>query len=718
MSSSTPGEACPVPVERFSFKPRMKMNLDLCTATVINPICPVFSITVGLKGEAPNFTITRLDKSTDTKGIIIELNGKPLESITFPFMDVINDIEADTIINIKFNGKICHSETISSDLLKLKASVARAAKAEAAAAEANAAPAAKAATPAAAPATAGPGAANWNPKLHVTPEFKEIKVNFEGVNEYSYKLSIRSFEDPSNSQVINVVPVDKSFNENRHTIVARNLQPNTLYTLFIVAELNGEEVLRSNELSIKTKDSSHTSYNRENGEWNNNGSEGGENEYNNGNENGNLNGNGYNNGNGNGYNNGNEDNQSNNTQNQDPFGQSNAPGPFVKFFSKSTFSLDKAGKSSVSNGTPGILRMDEFKERFVINDTDLDRVREVFILYWFVPSLYGKEFTPISNPYAEEYRAPCNSEHRELLKNSFGKYVDFLKRKGAEKPQRSSEEDSYAIELERVKLYLTELNKKQPSGCISEGEAKSKIHIGGPLGGKGNYYKFLPDMFYLAYMQAKKGDGANLNAQKIFDQYSEVSSKSVDELLDQLKKDGTKSDDFDHNISAGLLRLLTFLQEKYPKIYNKIVAKGQATGSMPHQPLQRGGERGSYSKMFEPIVKQESAWRKLNSDYYDLPPNIRSVLPPPPKSPIIETVEPLRKYIDKNADNEPLNEARSAVDLLAPDDVEELMRSDTDTSPMSRIKPYYQKALPGIGTPWVPIMVRADVLSRVLKNRT
>ena len=41
--------------------------------------------------------------------------------------------------------------------------------------------------------------------------------------------------------------------------------------------------------------------------------------------------------------------------------------------------------------------------------------------------------------------------------------------------------------------------------------------------------------------------------------------------LDKIKKDGDKGDDFNHNISAGLLRLLMFLQEKYPKIYNKII---------------------------------------------------------------------------------------------------------------------------------------------------
>jgi len=221
-------------------------------------------------------------------------------------------------------------------------------------------------------------------------------------------------------------------------------------------------------------------------------------------------------------------------------------------------------------------------------------------------------------------------------------------------------------------------------------------------------------------MQAKNGNGANFDAAKIFEQYSGISGMSVDELLDKIKKDDSESDKFDHNISAGLLRLLTFLQEKYPKVYNKIVNKDKSNPALPAkagQTPQKGGVREGYSKMFEPIVKQENAWRKLNHDYHHLSPEYKSILPPPPNSPIVDTVEPLRKYIDDNADNESLNEARTAIDLLPPDDLEELMKSDSETSPMSRIKPYYEKALPGVGTPWVPIMVRADVLSRILKDR-
>jgi hypothetical protein len=41
----------------------------------------------------------------------------------------------------------------------------------------------------------------------------------------------------------------------------------------------------------------------------------------------------------------------------------------------------------------------------------------------------------------------------------------------------------------------------------------------------------------------------------------------------------------------------------------------------------------------------------------------------------------------------------------------------TDSEPMQRIKPYYEKALPGIQPEWVPIMARADVLSMALKNK-
>ena len=709
------GRAVPDDTDRTNIV--IKYNGKVCHSETISfdpnqtPECPAFSINVNLKGEAPRYIINKLDNSKDTTGITIEVNGKALtESITFPHEDIMNELDEDTIIEIKFYGKVCHSETISSDTLKgLKAAAGEAGEGEKGDKSGE---------------IVSANTSHWNPRMHIIPFRHKIKINFEGPVEYSYKLSIVAVDDASNSQTIPIPNIDNSYNETHHTIVARNLTPNTLYSLFIIGEVGNKELLRSNEISIKTKvliegegeahkegrsdadaDADADANPNPNADNNNSGSEVNNSQSNNGETQ---------------YDKDDQDGQDDQDDQDDQLAQANAPGPFIRFSNKSVFSLDEAGKSSVSDGSPGILRMDEFKERFLAAGQDLKNVRENIILYWFIPSLYGKDFTPISNPATNEYRAPCNKTHRDLLKSSFEHYVEFLKRNGADKPERTSEEDSYAIELEKINLYLTELNKNPPQNCITEGEAKSKMAFSGNQGGKGNYYKFLPDMFYLAYMQAKEGGKASsLNADEIFSKYSEISGMSVDKILDELKKDKSGVDEFDHNIGAGVLRILTFLQEKYPTVYKNIIKK---SGS-PEKPLalQSGGGARNVSHIrnaFEPLVNQQRAWHMLNRDYNSLTPEHKAFLPPPPRSPIIETVEPFTKYIDENADNETLNEARGAVDLLAPDDLEELMRSDADTSPMSRIKPYYEKALPGIGTPWVPIMVRADILSRVLKNRT
>ena len=124
---------------------------------------------------------------------------------------------------------------------------------------------------------------------------------------------------------------------------------------------------------------------------------------------------------------------------------------------------------------------------------------------------------------------------------------------------------------------------------------------------------------------------------------------------------------------------------------------------------------------FEPMIRHQYAWRQLNDDYNSLTPEHKAILPKPPKEPILNAIEPFQRYIEENSeDPEALTEAREAVDMLPPNELDELMKPSvvTDSAPMSRIKPYYEKALPGIGTPWVPIMVRADVLSRLLKDRS
>jgi hypothetical protein len=116
------------------------------------------------------------------------------------------------------------------------------------------------------------------------------------------------------------------------------------------------------------------------------------------------------------------------------------------------------------------------------------------------------------------------------------------------------------------------------------------------------------------------------------------------------------------------------------------------------------------------MIEHQYAWQNLNHHYNNLSPEHKSIIPPPPKAPILESVKPFERYISENTKEEDITEAREAVDLLTPDDVEALMKP-TDSEPMQRIKPYYEKALPGIQPEWVPIMARADVLSMALKNK-
>ena len=70
---------------------------------------------------------------------------------------------------------------------------------------------------------------------------------------------------------------------------------------------------------------------------------------------------------------------------------------------------------------------------------------------------------------------------------------------------------------------------------------------------------------------------------------------------------------------------------------------------------------------------------------------------------------------NKPFDPERLEEARTAVGLLSPEEVNESLEEDSEA--MDRITPLYQKALPRVGEAWVPIMVRADML-RTLINDT
>jgi hypothetical protein len=102
----------------------------------------------------------------------------------------------------------------------------------------------------------------------------------------------------------------------------------------------------------------------------------------------------------------------------------------------------------------------------------------------------------------------------------------------------------------------------------------------------------------------------------------------------------------------------------------------------------------------------------MNKNYNSLEPMYQQMLPEPEPAPIHSLTEPIHRFIDDFAEEDPLEEARETVGLLAPHEVDDLMANDNGV--MDRIKPLYQKALPSAKDEWVPILVRADSLRTLL----
>ena len=92
------------------------------------------------------------------------------------------------------------------------------------------------------------------------------------------------------------------------------------------------------------------------------------------------------------------------------------------------------------------------------------------------------------------------------------------------------------------------------------------------------------------------------------------------------------------------------------------------------------------------------------------------MLPEPDEAPMSSLVHPFNEYIDEHADPEELEEARTAVKMMSPEDSEAAL-NEQDDEPIRRLTPYYSKALPRVGHAWIPIMVRADMLRTLLDSQ-
>ena len=136
---------------------------------------------------------------------------------------------------------------------------------------------------------------------------------------------------------------------------------------------------------------------------------------------------------------------------------------------------------------------------------------------------------------------------------------------------------------------------------------------------------------------------------------------------------------------------------------------------------QRGGSKDDvrYSPhSIREFAEEQAAWEKANDAYNEVPENYREKLPGPGPAPALEFVEIFKRYIDENAEEDPINDAREAVGMLSHEDLDEIMNNDSMTSEdddkLEYIKQQYKEALPNISDKWLPVVIKADITAMFL----
>ena len=142
----------------------------------------------------------------------------------------------------------------------------------------------------------------------------------------------------------------------------------------------------------------------------------------------------------------------------------------------------------------------------------------------------------------------------------------------------------------------------------------------------------------------------------------------------------------------------------------------------------RGQRGGAYTADRGPeelpnILEEQDAWNKANDAYNNLEPEYKTLLPPPEPAPLSSLATPFQNYINNEADPEALEEARDALGMVPPEEIDNYINNTEyenevqGNSVSQRVTPMYQSALPRVKPEWVTIMIRADILQQLLQNK-
>jgi hypothetical protein len=300
--------------------------------------------------------------------------------------------------------------------------------------------------------------------------------------------------------------------------------------------------------------------------------------------------------------------------------------------------------------------------------------------------------------------------------NDNSKAIDFMKSNGdkisyinPESPLLRSMKYQTSIKLIQLVLLLNRIVQKYVELLVCAGQPNSQELVkrysesmmtifNGKLAGT---YGFFDALMNPSVKKAEYDARSDLLA-KFLTIFSNVNAKVISDFFTSMRR---LNSDFTNYPSVS---------EDFIKLVN--MGTLDITKVVPRYGVPRsGGARLDIS--FGPddipeVLAQQVAWESMNKEYNSLDPEYQQMLPEPEPAPIHSLTEPIHRFIDDFAEEDPLEEARETVGLLAPHEVDDLMSNDKGI--MDRIKPLYAKAIPAAKEEWIPILVRVDSLRTLL----
>jgi hypothetical protein len=153
--------------------------------------------------------------------------------------------------------------------------------------------------------------------------------------------------------------------------------------------------------------------------------------------------------------------------------------------------------------------------------------------------------------------------------------------------------------------------------------------------------------------------------------------------------------------------------EKVAKYVRAALLSGNATPSSTPRARQAGGAIIRIHDHLDNVpytFALQKLWEDKLNHYKNIEPEYQQMLPPPEPSPVQELQEPFHRYMDEFGDQDVLEEARTTIGMMRPEDAENLFHED-----LPEINSMYERAMPDVDDRLIPIFIRADILRLLSK---